>query len=96
VTVNGQPVKPGRSVRAGERLRVRTEAGEFDVEILAVSEIRGPATAARSLYVESEEGRLARQREADQRRELHRSAPLPPGRPSGRDRRAWDRIRGRA
>ena len=40
---NGQPAKPGREVRVGDRLRVTTEGGDFQVEVLLLSAVRGPA-----------------------------------------------------
>jgi ribosome-associated heat shock protein Hsp15 len=56
----GQRAKPAREVRVGEMLRIRNEAGEFMVEVLGLSEMRGPAAAARALYAETEESRQAR------------------------------------
>lgn len=47
---NGQQVKPSREVRAGDLLKVKNESGEFLVEVLGLSEMRGPAATARTLY----------------------------------------------
>ncbi len=54
---NGQPAKAAREVRVGDLLRVKTEGGEFQVEVLGVSEMRGPAAAAQALYRETETSR---------------------------------------
>jgi ribosome-associated heat shock protein Hsp15 len=50
---NGQPAKPAREVRAGNLLRVKNDGGEFQVEVLAVSDMRGPAVVAQTLYRET-------------------------------------------
>jgi ribosome-associated heat shock protein Hsp15 len=47
---NGQPAKPARDVRVGDMLRVKTEGGEFEIEVLGLSEMRGPAPVAQALY----------------------------------------------
>ena len=95
VLLKGQPLKPAREVHAGDRLRVRTEGGEFDVDVLALSEARGPAPVAQALYRETDESRAARQRVAEERRALAQSEELPGSRPSKRDRRELRRVRGR-
>jgi ribosome-associated heat shock protein Hsp15 len=83
----GQPVKAAREVKVGDRLRVTTEGGEFEIEVLELSDVRGPAPVAQALYRESEESKLARQKAAEERRANRSYAPAPAGRPSKRDRR---------
>src|SRR5260370_33954158 len=51
---NGQAAKPSREVRAGDLLQVKNDGGDFQVKVLVVSEIRGPAAVAQTLYRESE------------------------------------------
>lgn len=92
---NGQRAKPAREVRVGDRLRIRNEAGEFEVEVLLLSEVRGPATVAQTLYRESEESRELRMKAAEERRALMQAGAVPEGRPSKRDRRQLNRLRGR-
>lgn len=92
---NGQRAKPAREVRVGDRLRIRNEAGEFEVEILLLSEIRGPATVAQTLYRESDASRELRLKAAEERRALMQAGAVPEGRPSKRDRRQLNRLRGR-
>src|SRR5580698_9820775 len=53
VRSNGQPVKPARDVRVGDLLQVKNDSGEFQIEILALSEMRGPAPVAQALYRET-------------------------------------------
>jgi ribosome-associated heat shock protein Hsp15 len=91
----GQPSKPAREVRAGDMLRIRTEGGEFQVEVLAVTEIRGPASVAQTLYRETEESREARLRAAAERKAMMNFSPAPEGRPTKRDRRKIIQFRGR-
>jgi len=95
VLANGQPAKPAREVRVGDRLRVSNEGGEFQVEVLLLSEVRGPAAVAQALYRESEESRELRQKAAAERKALREFETLPEGRPSKRDRRRIIQFRGR-
>ena len=89
--------KPSREVRIGDKLHIRTDAGQFHVEVLSLNAMRGPAAVAQGMYFESEESRDARARAAEERRRMHEAEGLPPevGRPSKRNRRTLDRLRGR-
>ena len=91
---NGQPSKSAREVRIGDRLQIRTEAGDFQVEVLIPSEVRGPAAVAQTLYHEAEESRALRLKLAEERRAMKQLAPAPEGRPSKRDRRRIIQFRG--
>ena len=93
---NGQPAKPAREVRVGDRLRVTTEGGDFQVEVLLLSAVRGPASVARGLYFESEASRELRKKLADERKAMKEFEELPTGRPSKRERRKIIQFRGRA
>src|SRR5882724_4154956 len=84
---NGQPAKPAREVRIGDRLRVTNEGGDFQVEVLLLSEVRGPAAVAQTLFRESDESRELRQKAAAERKAMREFETLPEGRPSKRDRR---------
>ena len=95
IECHGQKVKPAREIRDGDRLQVKTEGGEFEIDVVALSDIRGPATVAHTLYRETNESRELRQKRAEERRAVPRFTALPPeGRPSKRDRRRLDRLRG--
>ena len=87
--------KPARDVRAGDMLRVRNEGGEFHIEVLQLSSMRGPAAVAQTLYRETDESRQQRMREAAERKAMQQYAPLPEHRPSKRDRRRIVQFRGR-
>lgn len=95
VVCQGHECKPAREVRPGDRLQIRTEGGEFHVEVLGVSEVRGPAPVAQALYAESDESRELRQRQAEVRRAMMQQGLITEGRPTTRDRREINRLRGR-
>ena len=84
---DNQPVKPAREVRVGNLLQIRTEGGEFEVEVLALSEVRGPASVAQTLYRETDESRELRLKLAAERKATRTFSPAPESRPSKRDRR---------
>ena len=84
---NKQPAKPAREVRVGDMLQVTTEAGEFEIQVLQLSEMRGPAAVAQKLYSEIEASREARRKAAEERKAMAMYEPAPVGRPSKRDRR---------
>jgi ribosome-associated heat shock protein Hsp15 len=96
VLSNGQPAKAAREVRVGDRLRVTNEGGDFEIEVLLLSEVRGPAAVAQTLYRESEESRAARDKLAVERKAMREFEILPEGRPSKRDRRHIIQFRGRS
>lgn len=93
VQASGVRAKPARDVHAGDRLRIENEGGAFDVEVLEISEVRGPAAVAQTLYRETDESRAARVKLAEERRALQKIMPIPEGRPSKRDRRRIIRFR---
>ncbi len=93
---NGQPAKAAREVRIGDMLRVTNDGGDFQIEVLLLSEVRGPASIARTLYRETEASRELRLKVAAERKAMKQFEELPAGRPSKRDRREIIRFRGRA
>ena len=92
---NNQPAKPAREVRVGDMLRITNEGGDFQVEVLLLSEIRGPAPVAQTLYRETEESQELRKKAAAERKAMMQYEVLPAGRPSKRDRRRIIMFRGR-
>lgn len=95
VHANGQPVKPARDVYVGDLLQVKNESGAFQVQVAELSEIRGPAPIARTLYRETEASIALRAKVAEERKAMPRIEPVHEGKPSKRDRRQTDRLRGR-
>jgi ribosome-associated heat shock protein Hsp15 len=96
VSSNGHPAKPSREVHAGDRLHIKTAAGEFDVEVLVLSQLRGPAPVAQTLYRETEASRELRLKLVEERKAMTALEALPETKPSKRDRRVINRLRGRA
>jgi len=92
---NGQSVKPARELRVGDLLQVKNDSGVFQVEGLGLSEMRGPASVAQTLYRETEESRALRIRLAEERKAMPRLEALPEGKPSKRNRRVFERLRDR-
>lgn len=96
IKVNDQiAAKPAREVGVGDRVRVRKPNFDAEVEVRALSAVRGPAPQAALLFEETPESRLAREQLAEQRR----LAPEPAldytsGRPTKRDRRLINDLRG--
>jgi ribosome-associated heat shock protein Hsp15 len=95
IEAGGQPAKASREVRAGELLRVKNDSGDFQVEVLMLSEMRGPAAVAQTLYRETEASREARQKLAEERKAMPYFEALRDSKPSKRDRRKIDKLRGR-
>lgn len=93
---NGAAAKPARDVRAGDMLRIRNEGGEFEIKVLQLSEMRGPAALAQTLYLETDASKEARMKAALECKAMQEYAPLPEHRPSKRDRRRIIQFRGRA
>ena len=91
---NDIQAKPAREVRVGDMLQVRVEAGDFEIEVLGLSEMRGPAPVAQALYRETDESRARRAKIAEERKAMQEFAPIPEHRPSKRDRRHIIRFRG--
>jgi ribosome-associated heat shock protein Hsp15 len=92
---NGQPAKPSREVHVGDLLQVKNESGVFQVEVQGLSEIRGPAPAARTLYRETEASIELRLKLAEERKATPNFEVMREGKPSKRDRRQLSRLRGR-
>ena len=98
VQVNGQPAKRGRELHVGDRVSLRQGAqGEIarELQVLALSEVRGPASVAQGLYAETPESIAARDAAARARRYAADPAQaIEQGRPTKRDRRElaqWQR-----
>lgn len=96
VQVNGQIAKPAREISANDIICIRKEDPPIYVRVCGISGVRGPAPVARLLYEETPESVQTRARAA----ELRRLAPEPgqdlsAGRPTKRDRRLIDRLRGK-
>lgn len=91
-----QPAKAAREVHAGEMLRVKNDSGEFQIEVLGLSDVRGPASVAQTLYREMDESKEARRALAEAKKAVPvYESTWESGRPTKRDRRVLTRFRGR-
>ena len=96
VVSNEVVAKAAREVKVGDRLSVKNEAGVFGVEVLVLSEVRGPAAVAQGLYRESEASKAAREKEAAEKKAMFAwDVPVTEGRPSKKDRRLIHKFKGR-
>jgi ribosome-associated heat shock protein Hsp15 len=95
VESNAQAAKASREVRVGDLLQVKNDSGDFQVEVVLLSEMRGPAAVAQTLYRETGESRELRLKLAEERKAMPRVETLRQGKPSKRNRREFDRLRGR-
>ncbi|HUS07081.1 MAG TPA: RNA-binding S4 domain-containing protein [Bryobacteraceae bacterium] len=91
---NGQRAKAAREVAVGDLLQVTNDGGVFQVEVLALSEVRGPAPVAETLYRETEASRAARLMLVEERKAMRHFEGAREGKPSKRDRREIHRFLG--
>lgn len=96
IASNGQPAKPSREVRVGDLLRVKNDGGDFQVEVLLLSEMRGPAAVGQTLFRETDTSRELPLKLAQERKAMPHFEASRDGKPTKRDRRELDRFRGRA
>ena len=95
VLANAQAAKPSRVLKAGDRVQLKNEGGEYTVEVLGLSDQRGSATVAQTLYAETEASRELRAKVAEARRVMLLNDPFPMARkPSKKDRRLIHSFRG--
>lgn len=92
VHVNGARAKPAKPVRVGDRLDVQRGFVEMTVVVRALDERRGPAARAALLYEETDESRAQREQRAAEAATHRLATPQTQGRPTKRDRRAFDKL----
>ena len=92
VRIGGATVKPAKDVRVGDLVEIEIERIVWQIQVLGVCDVRGPASVAQTLYVETEEGRQKRQQENERRKTYREPAAELHGRPTKRDRRVIDKI----
>ena len=93
VQLNGVRVKPAKDLRVGDRVLIRIGALAWDVEVLSLSDKRGPASVARTLYEESDESRRTREAFVQQKRLAQPLGADLGARPTKQDRRRLDALR---
>ena len=91
VKLNGERTKPAKDVKPGDELVIQIIGYEWTIRVLELSDKRGPAAVARTLYDESEESRQKRALEVAKRRRFNKPASTLKGRPTKRDRRVLEK-----
>jgi len=94
VRLHEERIKPAQPLKVGDLLEIRISETVWQVQVEALSDKRGPAPQARKLYAESAASRAERQRRADLRRFGAEPAAALKGRPTKRDRRMLDKLKG--
>ena len=92
VHLNAERIKPAHAVRPGDRITLSLEGIVAEFEVLGIPGRRGPATEARSHYVETAASAARRAQLRDQQRLAQLSRPRPDTRPDKRDRRRLMRL----
>jgi ribosome-associated heat shock protein Hsp15 len=92
VRLNGERIKPARSVKAGDTLDIDNGATEWEVVVRALADKRGSASVAQTLYSETERSIAERQKKAEQRKLFREPSEAIKGRPTKRDRRQLDKF----
>ena len=93
IHVNGRRAKRASSLHVGDQVRVRKGPNEFHLEVLRLSERRGPAKEAATLYEETLESTTARQNLAQQRKSAPQFSFRDKGRPTKKERRQLERLK---
>lgn len=91
---NGMRAKPSREVKIGDVLRIKSEAGEFVINVLVPGQVRGSAAIAQTMYKETDESRVARLKEAEEQKAMAKLGIVAMGRPSKKGRRDIQRWKG--
>lgn len=91
VRLDGERVKPARALKPGMLLDVDNGSTRWEVQVVALAEVRGSAAVAQTLYVETEASIAKRQMLADEHRFFREPGATIKGRPTKRDRRQIDK-----
>lgn len=93
VDVNGAGCKPAKALHVGDLVKLTRGEERLELEIVALAELRGPASVAQTLYRETEASRLAREQAREQRRLSGSGLNRPPTRPNKQERRELRRLK---
>lgn len=94
VRIGGEPVKPARAVKSGDKIFIDNGSNRWEVVVLGLSDKRGPAPQAQALYQETEDSIEKRDNDQEARRLFPEPGSAIKGRPTKRDRRALTRAGG--
>ncbi|HTE13559.1 MAG TPA: RNA-binding S4 domain-containing protein [Burkholderiales bacterium] len=93
IKLNGERVKPAKDARIGDRLDLNIATQDWTITVLALSDKRGPASVAQTLYEETQESRTRRAEQSALRKLVAEPSQQRQGRPTKRERRQLDRWR---
>jgi ribosome-associated heat shock protein Hsp15 len=94
VRLDGERIKPARAVRIDDKLTIDNGAETWEVLVLAISDQRGPAPVARTLYQETENSVVRRENDLQARKLYREPGSTIKGRPTKRDRRQLSKAGG--
>jgi ribosome-associated heat shock protein Hsp15 len=94
VRIDGGLVKPAKDVRVGALVEIDIERIVWQVQVLGICDVRGPASIAQTLYAETESSKKQRAAELERRKTFREPAAALHGRPTKRDRRVIDKLAG--
>jgi ribosome-associated heat shock protein Hsp15 len=92
VHLNGTRTKPGHAISEGVMLEIRAGLEQYEVEVLALADKRGPASVARGLYRETEESKVRREKDALERKSAAMATPAREGKPDRYQRRRIEKL----
>jgi ribosome-associated heat shock protein Hsp15 len=95
VEVNGERAKRAKQLQVGDLARIRLGPYHYIVNVRGLSERRGPASVAVTLYEETVESRKAREAMQAQVKAAQMASSYERGRPTKKDRRDIERVRGK-
>lgn len=87
VDIAGQSIKPSRMLRVGDVLTINRANELYEITVLALSEMRGPASKAQALYQEADESRIKREADREMRKLANAGYQAPATKPDKRARR---------
>lgn len=88
IDYNGVKAKPSRTVEVGARVKILQGNIRREVEIIKISDIRGSAPIAQTLYEETQESIVQREKQVAQMKMNALLAPHPEDKPNKKERRA--------
>jgi ribosome-associated heat shock protein Hsp15 len=91
VRLNGEHTKPAHNLRLADLLAIDNGTMVWEVRVMGLSDKRGPAPVAQTLYAETEKSIAKRQQVAEQNRYFHEPGAAIKGRPTKRNRRLLDK-----
>ena len=94
VKVNGDKVKPARTVRIGDKLDIDNGSDRWEIDVMNLSDVRQAAPIARTLYEETDESVERRANVAENRKMFREPSADFKGRPTKRDRRQMGKFGG--